>query len=63
VSDSALVRLLAHRRGMIGAAAVLLMLAAGVLAPVAPSMAAQLRIGPVRSRGGRFTRSSLMAVS
>jgi len=33
VSDSALLRLLAHRRGMIGATAVLLMLAAGVLAP------------------------------
>ena len=33
MSDSALVRLLAHRRAMIGAAAVLLMLAAGVLAP------------------------------
>jgi len=33
VRDSALLRLLAHRRGMIGAAAVLLMLAAGVLAP------------------------------
>ena len=34
MSDSALARLLAHRRGMIGAAAVGLMLAAGVLAPV-----------------------------
>ena len=33
MSDSALLRLLAHRRGMIGATAVLLMLAAGVLAP------------------------------
>jgi peptide/nickel transport system permease protein len=37
VSDSAFTRLLGHRRGMIGAAAVALMLAAGVLAPaVAP---------------------------
>ena len=34
MSDGALARLLAHRRGMIGAAAVALMLAAGVLAPV-----------------------------
>ena len=37
MSDSAFTRLLGHRRGMIGAAAVALMLAAGVLAPaVAP---------------------------
>ena len=37
MSDSALGRLLTHRRGMIGAAAVTLMLAAGVLAPaIAP---------------------------
>ena len=37
MSDSTLVRLLGHRRGMIGAAAVIVMLAAGVLAPaIAP---------------------------
>ena len=35
MSDSALARLLAHRRGMIGAAAVAVMLVAGALAPVA----------------------------